>query len=158
MPTTKDITVYKKYRLINIIFYIILLISVSFFDYIYSQDKIRNLYPKRSLDPDEPEQDIVQFSSCDSEPSIEDQNCFNDILKFNQKNFLLNSIGSNKNEDILIQYKEYINYDKLTSSQFFYGLTKNGRYFFSDKSSYSSEFNININENALDDSHFSRYQ
>ena len=47
---------------------------------------------------------------CELNPSIDNQECFNYILKFKQKDFLLNSIASNKNEDFLIQYNEYMNY------------------------------------------------
>ena len=43
---------------------------------------------------------------------------------------------------------EFSEYDELSSSRLFYGLTNDGRYFFSNQSSYTHEFNINIDEDS----------
>jgi len=59
-----------------------------------------------------------------------------------------------KNGDFLIQYNELSIEDELISNRLFYGLTKNGSYFFSNKSSYVHEVNININEKILEESYF----
>ena len=112
--------------------------------YIHNQNKISQLNPtKGQVDISErnlgdktvnqnQEQDTAPYNifSCNSYLSINNQKCFNNILRFTQKNYQLNSISSNKNWDFLIQYNEYINYNELTYSRFFYGLTNNGRYFF----------------------------
>ena len=101
-------TIYKKFNLINIKFFIILFILLSNLKFINNQNKIRELNCIRELeDKVAPShaQDI-----CELNPSIDNQECFNYILKFKQKDFLLNSIASNKNEDFLIQYNEYMNY------------------------------------------------
>ena len=141
-------TVYKKFKLTVINFYFILFKSISLVTYIYSQA------PKEGLNPNQ-EQDIEQYSPWKLNPSINNQECFNYILKFNQKDFLLNSIASNKNEDFLIQYNEYLDFDELNYSQFFYGASNSRKYFFSDDTSFSSEFNIEINEEIFEDSYFS---
>ena len=147
MPTTKkNNTVYKKLKLNTINFHIILFISLSFLKFIISQDEIREVNSERGLGG---------YSPSFEEKDINDKECFNNILRFTQKNYLLNNIGSNKNGDFLIQYNEYMNYEGLNSSRFFYGSTKNGQYFFPNNSSFSNEFNINIDEDIFEDSYFS---
>ena len=66
----------------------------------------------------------------------------------------MNNFAENKNEDILIQYNEYYNFDKFNSSRLFYGFNKNGDYFFSRTSSYTNEFNINIDEEIIENNDF----
>ena len=155
MPIVVKNTAYKKLKLTNINFFIILFISLSFLKYIYNQDKISQLAPiKCRSDTSERnlgdiDADPYNILSCTSYLSINNHKCFNNILRFNQKNYQLNSISSNKNGDFLIQYNEYINYNELTYSRFFYGLTNNGQYFFSNKSSFSNELNIDIDEHTL---------
>ena len=148
MPMEKYNTIYKKFKLTSINFYFILFISISLMKYISSQD------PEDGSNPNQDE-DIEHYSPCKLNPSINNQECFNYVLKFNQKDFLLNSIASNKNEDFLIQYNEYMNYDELFPFRFFYGETNSRKYFFNNKSSFSSEFNIEINEDILEDVYFS---
>ena len=80
--------------------------------------------------------------------------CFNNILKFDQKKYQLNNFAKNENDDILIQFSEYKKDDKLSSSRLFYGLSKDGRYFFSNKSSYSIEFNVDIDEETFCENEF----
>ena len=123
MPMEKYNTIYKKFKLTSINFYFILFISISLMKYIYSQG------PEDGSNPNQDE-DIEHYSPCELNPSINNQECFNYVLKFNQKDFLLNSIASNKNEDFLIQYNEYLNFDELNSSRFFYGASNSRKYFF----------------------------
>ena len=153
MLTKKLNTVYKKLKLVHINFFIILFISLSNLKFINNQNKIREINCIRELDgrigPN------IEQNTCELNPSIYNQECFNYILKFNQKDYLLNSIASNKNEDFLIQYNEYMNYDELFPFRFFYGETNSRKYFFNNKSSFSSEFNIEINEDILEDVYFS---
>ena len=49
---------------------------------------------------------------------------------------------------------EYNNYDEENSSRLFYGFTKNGSYFFVNESSYTREFDIQIEEEILENSDF----
>ena len=96
-------------------FFIILFISLSSLKYIHNQNKISQLNPKkgqvviseRNLGDktvnQNQEQDAESYNifSCNSYLSINDQKCFNNILRFTQKNYQLNSISSNKNGDFL---------------------------------------------------------
>ena len=148
MPMEKYNTIYKKFKLTSINFYFILFISISLMKYIYSQGTEDGSNPNQ-------DEDIEHYSPCKLNPSINNQECFNYVLKFNQKDFLLNSIASNKNEDFLIQYNEYLDFDELNSSRFFYGASNSRKYFFSNKTFFSSEFNIEINDEIFEDSYFS---
>ena len=129
---------YKILKLPNINFYI-LFVFLSFLKYTFTQYETPQLV----------------YDSNFEEKDINDKECFNNILRFNQRNYLLNNIGLNKNGDFLIQYNEYMNYEALNSSRFVYGLTKDGQYFFHNNSSFSKEFNRNIDEHILEDSYFS---
>ena len=85
----------------------------------------------------------------------ETRECSNyNMLIFNHKVYQLNGFAKNKNGDVLIQYNEYNNIEEINPFRLFYGLTKDGGYFFSNKSSYTHEFNINISEDILEYSDF----
>ena len=133
---TKDLT-------INIIwkhFYTFLFLSLSIS---YCQDMTSD-----------PSSNIYSCIENGNELSLNNRNCFNNILVFDQKNYQVNSFAKNKNGDILIQFSEHTNYSESSSSRLFYGLTKDGRYFFSNKSSYSNEVNVDIDEETFYDNEF----
>ena len=144
MSAKKINTVYKKLKLSNINFNIILFISFSFLSYINNQDEIRKLNPERDL-----------AAPAFEEKNINNKECFNNVVKLTQKNYHLNSIGSNMRGNFLVQYNEYMNNDELKSSRFVYGLTKNGQCFFSEKFSFSNEYNIEIDEDIFEESYYS---
>ena len=171
----KTFTFYKKLNVKNINFYIILFISFSVFELNFCQKIVRDLNDELNQDnveeevPEEqnvineclnnPTPDLCKdpygYYACYFGPNINNKECFNNILIFNQKKYQVNNFATNKNGDILIQYNEYSNnYEEKNSSRLFYGLTKNGNNFFSDKSSYIREFNISIDEDILEDSDF----
>ena len=57
--------------------------------------------------------------------------CFNNIIKFDHKRYQSNNFAINKNGDLILELTEYNDeYDSITSSRLFYGLTKEGKYFF----------------------------
>ena len=78
---------------------------------------------------------------CEGEEKIFDSS---NIIIFNHTK--LNAGSMNKNGDLIIEYYSEENYDDIPNSILFYGLSKNGRYCFSDKSSYTQEKNIDIDE------------
>ena len=78
---------------------------------------------------------------CDAEGKTFDSS---NIIIFNHTK--LNAGSMNKNGDLIIEYYSEENYDDIPNSILFYGLSKNGRYCFSDKSSYTQEKNIDIDE------------
>ena len=89
------------------------------------------------------------FSVCDyvyNQNSLNDDVCFNNILTFQHKNYQLNHFAKNKNGDLVAEFAEAKQYDFSFSSRLFYGLKKDGRYLFSDESSYINEFNVDIEE------------
>ena len=104
------------------------------------------------IDPEEFQDPLFSIDACDGNNLyIDNRYCFNNIIIFGQKNFQLNNFAKNSNEDILIQFTEYTQYGDQFSSRLFYGLTKEGKYFFPNKSSYSNEFNIDIDEDTFYD-------
>ena len=85
------------------------------------------------------------------------ERCFN-FLKFDHKRYQSNNFAINKNGDLILELTEYNDeYDAITSSRLFYGLTKEGKYFFSNKSSYTYEFNIDIDEETYDPYEFNNF-
>ena len=66
------------------------------------------------------------------------------IIIFNHTK--LNAGSLNRNGDLIIEYYSEENYYDISNSILFYGLSKNGRYCFSNESSYTQEKNIDINE------------
>ena len=84
------------------------------------------------------------------------ESCFN-FLKFDHKRYQSNNFAINKNGDLILELTEYNDeYDAITSSRLFYGLTKEGKYYFSNKSSYTHEYNIDINEETFDPLKFNK--
>ena len=75
--------------------------------------------------------------------SINNPYCFNNILIFDQKKFQANNFAMNKNGDFVVEFSED---NILSSSRLFYGLIKDGSYFFNNQSSYIKEINIEYNE------------
>ena len=67
-----------------------------------------------------------------------------DIIIFNHTKF--NAGSKNKNGDLIIEYYSDENYYDMPASFLFYGLSKNGRYCFSNESSYTQEKDIDIDE------------
>ena len=86
-------------------------------------------------------QHVCQFFS----PLSNDQ-CFNNIMILDNKNYQANNFAKNKNGDSVVEFSED---NEISSSRLFYGLTKDGRYFFKNQSSYTYELNID-NEDFLE--------
>ena len=88
----------------------------------------------------------ISYCQEDNTNLLNDENCFNNLLIFKHKNYQVNNFAKNKNGDFVVEFTEYTEYDELSSSRLFYGLTKDGQNFFSNESSYNREFNIDIDE------------
>ena len=82
---------------------------------------------------------------CLSVPKLSDTQCFNNIINYNN-NVKAGNIATNNNGDLII---ELYNNNKNSSTRIFYGLTKEGRQYFSDRSSYTYE--LNLNKDAIND-------
>ena len=115
---------------------------------------------KECFAQNEPNSNQEKFSEhyniifCQLKPYIKNEECFNNLIMFDNKKYLLNNFAQTKNGDILIQFNEYYNFDELNSSRLFYGLTKKGNYFFSNSSSYNFELNINISKEIIENNDF----
>ena len=75
--------------------------------------------------------------------SIKEENIFNNIIKFDNKKYKSGNTAINKKGDLILEYFEN---NEISSSRLFYGLNKEGRYFFSNESSYTKEIYINNDE------------
>ena len=82
---------------------------------------------------------------CSDCPYLYDDQCFNAKLTFPDKNYQAHNFAINKKGDLVIEFTEYKE-DELSSSRLFYGLTNQGRYFFSNETSYTYETNIDFDE------------
>ena len=96
------------------------------------------------------------ISRCDAymDNSITDEYCFNYPLIFQNKNYMVNHFAKNKNGDFVVEFTEYTEYAEFSTSRIFYGLTKNGQYFFSNESSFTREYNIDIDEETFYENDF----
>ena len=93
--------------------------------------------------------------NCDEyDNKLTDDNCFNRIIMFNNKNYQVNHFAKNKNGDFVAEFTEYSEYDELSSSRLFYGLTNDGWHFFSNESSNTRELNIDIDEETYYENSF----
>ena len=109
------------------------------------------------INPEENREPFFNIDACINNRdylTISNRDCFNNISIFNQKKYQINNFAKNLNEDFTIQFSENSNYDELSSFRLFYGLTNKGRYLFKNESSYSNEFNINIDEDTFYDNEF----
>ena len=84
---------------------------------------------------------LTYGESCKAGNSINNNECFNNIVIFNDKNYRAGSFAKNKNGDIIIEYSAY-------NSRLFYGLKNDGKYFFNDESPIKVIENIN-NDDGL---------
>ena len=73
--------------------------------------------------------------------SIDNTNIFNNIIKFNNKNYKAGKFAINNKGELILELSEN---NEMNSARLFYGLTKEGRFLFSNKSSYTKDININI--------------
>ena len=116
-------------------FYLILLLSLAM------------IKSEETRDP------FVHVYSCKNDGYyLSNENCFNNKISFDQKKYQINNFAKKENEDLVLQISEQTKYG--TTSRLFYGLTNEGRYLFKNESSYSNEFNINIDEDSFYDNDF----
>ena len=127
-------------------FYIILILSLVMIKFALSAPNIR-----QTQSEDVPEIFINILSCVEEEPTISNKKCLNNNIRFEQKKYQMNNFAKKENEDFLLQISEQKKYD---SARLFYGLTNEGRYFFSNESSYSDEFNVDIDEETFIDNEF----
>ena len=74
---------------------------------------------------------------CKSNNNLNNNKCFNNIIKFDHQKFRAGHFSTTNNNDLIIEYST----DDPATLRMFYGLTKDGRYFFPNES-HILEFNI----------------
>ena len=78
---------------------------------------------------------------CKKNTSLLNTNCFNNILLFNEKKYRSGHFATNKKGDLILEFSEDIGSSINNKGRLFYGLKKDGRYFFdNEKATY--EFDI----------------
>ena len=125
----------KQYQIKNSYIYVVILLFFSFLKITHSQEVSTNL------------------EICEGNPSLGQCN----IIIFNHKKYQANNFAINKNGDLVLELTEFTEYGELLSSRLFYGLTKDGRYLFSNKTSYIQELDISIDEDSFDEYDYFNY-
>ena len=74
---------------------------------------------------------------CKTNNNLNNNKCFNNIIKFDHQKFRAGHFSTTNNNDLIIEYST----DDPDTLRMFYGLTKDGRYFFPNES-HILEFNI----------------
>ena len=97
---------------------------------------------------------FANLESCLDEPYLSNEYCFNTNIFFDSKIYQINNFAKNENGDLMLQISEQTKYGIKSTSRLFYGLTNEGKYLFKNESSYSNEFNINIDEDTFDNNDF----
>jgi len=135
MLTSKHFLLSKKLNLFKINFFIFLIFSFS------------NIKQTLCAVGSTFDEDTNNF--CTNFPPTINDNCFKKKLIFDHKEYQAHNFAINKKGDLVIEFTESNEYD-FSSSRLFYGLTKEGRYFFSNETSYTHECDIDINDEFID--------
>ena len=80
-------------------------------------------------------------SSCTSGVSIDETTCFNNVIKFDTKEYRAGHFVTYKNGDLIAEFSDDGGDDK-GFSRIFYGLKKNGRYYFPNETATLEIANI----------------
>ena len=91
----------------------------------------------------------IECNTCKTDNKLSNTDCFNNIIIFNSKPYRAGNFAQNKNGDMIIEYSD----ENPSKSRLFYGLKKNGKYFFSNESPIKE-----IEEIRGDKNIFSRYE
>ena len=75
---------------------------------------------------------ISLCGKCGKDTLITDNTCFNDILRFDSKPYRAGHFATYKNGDIIVEFSDDGIGDTYGYSRIFYGLKKDGRYYFSN--------------------------
>ena len=75
-------------------------------------------------------------SACPKGGKINDTNCFNDLIII-KKYYRSGNFASNKNGDMIIEYSN--DHENVYNKRLFYGIKKNGRYFFTNEEAYKEK-------------------
>jgi hypothetical protein len=71
--------------------------------------------------------DLILCEGCKGIKDLTDTSCFNDVITFNHEKWRAGHACTNSKGEVLVEFSLDVEY---TSKRLFYGLKKNGRYFF----------------------------
>ena len=91
---------------------------------------------------------VRSLTSCSKNDSISNKACFNDVLIFNNMQYRAGHSALNKDGLFILEFST----NSESGIRVFYGLEKNGRYFFSENSP-TKEINLTAKNNVI-----SRYE
>ena len=95
-------------------------------------------------------QDDYSTLKCnDNLDSLTNEQCFNNVLKF--ENYQVNHFARNSNGDVVVEFTKYAENNEISSSRKFYVLQYDGHYFLIDEPIRAKEFDININVDTIDE-------
>ena len=83
---------------------------------------------------------------CNINLTLSNNELFNNLLIFDNQDYQANNFIINKKGDLLLELTEYTENENKYSKNFHY-LTKDRKFLFDNNSSYSNEYNINIEQN-----------
>ena len=83
---------------------------------------------------------------CKSDKSLQNKNCFNNLLIFNNKKYRAGHFATKKNGDLIIEFSE--DNHRFNCSRLFYGLKRDGQYYF-DNNMPTYELNITAEDAIL---------
>ena len=93
----------------------------------------------------------VDINPCDDyQCYLSNSECFNNIITFEHKQYQSNNFAINKKGEMILELNEYYDFEDIFASRLFYGLTKDGKFLFSNQSSYLYELNIDIDDEIFD--------
>ena len=85
----------------------------------------------------------TEISFCVISQNGYNQPCMDNIIILDQAKYKVGNFAKNKNGDLII---EFYAEDEMYSKRLFYGMTKDGKYYFLNQTSYTHELNIDIDE------------
>ena len=93
------------------------------------------------------------ISKCnDNNDLLFNEYCFNNFSTF--ENYQINHLAKNNDGDLVVELTKYTQNNEISKK--FYELTKDGQSFFSDESSSTKQFDINIDDKTYNENlHFS---
>ena len=87
---------------------------------------------------------VRSLTSCSKNDSISNKACFNDVLIFNNMQYRAGHSALNKDGLFILEFST----NSESGIRVFYGLEKNGRYFFSENSP-TKEINLTAKNNII---------
>ena len=96
---------------------------------------------------------LLVCKSCKGITDLTDKGCYNDVIMFTHKHYRAGHGATNDNGVTIFEFSA----DDVNSKRLFYGLKKNGRYYFPDEP-YFKEFDITDKNDTSNTANLGRYE